>query len=227
MGLFTRLDEVLSEYSFGLALSESDKRAALRLRREIYERKGLLPKPNDTRADDQLPHSGAAIFVAVRRGEVVGTVTIYPDSAAGLPMDDVHPLEARRMRCRFTTIAEVGHLAVAQKARQSRIILPLFHRLFRWCLEHKVEGLLICVHPASARVYGSLLKFALLGRTREHPRYSAPSVPLGLDLLAARDQFRAAYFGLKEKMDLFSFFSSDLRTGPVTAELAVDRAKTA
>jgi hypothetical protein len=226
MGLFTRVEEVLSEYSFGLAISDSDQRAALRLKREVYARKGLLPRSSDSCADDQLPHPGAAVFVAVHGGEVVGTVTIYPDSAAGLPMDDVHQLEVRQMRCRFATIAEVGGLAIAQKARQSRIILPLFHRLFRWCLEHNVEGLVISVHPASARVYGPLLKFAVLGPTREHPRYAAPSVPLGMDLLAARVQFRAAYFGLKEKMDLFSFFSGDLCAGRVTAESPVDRVKT-
>jgi hypothetical protein len=225
MGLFTRLDEVLSEYSFDLAISESEQRAALRLKRDLYARRGLLARSNDTRHDDQLPPSGAAIFVAIRRGEVAGTVTIYPDSASGLPMDDVHPLEVRQMRSRFATIAEVGGLAIAQQARKSRIMLPLFHRLFRWCLEQKIEALVICVHPASAPVYGSLLKFTLLGHVREHPRYSAPSVPLGIDLVDARDQFRAAYLGLKEKMDLFSFFFSDLCVGTTNAESAGDSAK--
>jgi hypothetical protein len=202
---------VLSEYSFGWARTQSQRLQALRLRQDVYARKGLL----DHVARDCLhiaPQafvSGSGLFIASRNGVVEGTVSIYADSDIGLPMDEVHPAEVDRMRQRVSKIAEVGGLAVAEEARNLSVTFMLYYTVFHWSRRNHFGGLVICVHP-SKRVYHSLLQFEILGQITAHPRFrSAPSLPLGLEMATVLNQVHPRRGESRSKMDVRSFFCEE------------------
>ena len=178
--------------SVGLAHSRSDRRQAMELRRDVYQRKGLLPE--NTPQPQVLPQAcapGSAIFVAKEFGSIVGTISFYLDSAIGLPMDEVHGEEVDEMRRRFTRVAEVGGLAVLEDRRGVGITMMLYLATFRWALATDTKCIVACVNPSSRRAYRKLLLFEELGERKQHPRFlNAPSIPIGVDLSAHLEQYR-------------------------------------
>lgn len=61
-------------------------------------------------------------FIAVRKGEVIGTVSLIEDSELGLPMETVHAAEVDFVRKGHRRLAEVGALALAPSERALRNI---------------------------------------------------------------------------------------------------------
>lgn len=177
--------------SVKLADSRVDRRRALELHLDVYKRKGLLRenalKPQVLR---QACAPGSATFVASEYGEVVGTISFYMDSVLGLPMDDVHGEEVDEMRGRFMRVAEVGGLAVLEDRRGMGITMMLYLAAFHWALATNTRCIVACVNPSQHRAYSKLLLFEVLGECKRHRRYlDAPSIPLGVDLTAARQRY--------------------------------------
>lgn len=176
------------DLTIAIATAGDDRDKALALHRAVYIRRGLLS------ADDPPPRGrrpGSAIIVARENDAVVGTISVYRDSVAGLPMDEMHGDEVTRMRARFARIAEVGSLAVDESRRGLDVTMLLFLAAFRWARLGDVEALVACVNPSYRRVYSKLLPFEVLGPCREHVRFhKAPSIPIGLDLMTAPLRYR-------------------------------------
>lgn len=173
--------------SVGIAASHLERQQALELHHDVYLRRGLLP--HDRQASRPLTHGavpGTVVFVAKEHETSVGTITVFSDSAIGLPIDDVHQDEVDAMRRRFARVAEVGRLAVVENRRGCGITMMLYEATFRWALGTGAQCLVACVNPSFRRVYSRLLLFDVLGGVKPHPRYrQAPSIPIGLDLTAA------------------------------------------
>jgi len=209
MSLFSFDEKALSGLTFGLARDPSQRMQALRLRQDVYVRKGLIA--SHARGHLYVPPQSflprSALLVA-RRGEtVIGTLSVYADSEMGLPMEEVHPREVERMRLQASSIAEVGGLAVAEEARAFGVTLMLYYAMFRWSIANKFASLVACTHPSVTRVYQTAFLFEVLGEERVHPRLcDAPSIPMGLDMLTAQERARKTYKGVSGKMDLYYFF---------------------
>ncbi len=178
-----------------MADSRLDRQRALELHREVYTRKGLLPE--DTLKPLLLPQAcvpGSAIFVAKEHGRIVGTISLYQDSAIGLPMDAVHGEEVDAMRRRLGCVAEVGSLAVLESRRGVGITAMLYLAAFGWAVATAARCIVACVNPSSRRVYSKVLLFDVLGGCKQHPRFlRAPSIPIGLDLTTAPARYREVH----------------------------------
>ncbi len=207
MSLFSLNDKILAGLTFGLARNTSQRRQALQLRHEVYARKGLVLETNGLYVPPQAFLPASALLVARREDTVIGTLSVYADSEIGLPIDKVHPVEVDRMRSRVSRVAEVGGLAVAEEDRSFGVTLMLYYAMFKWCRLHDFGGLIASTHPSAKRVYQSAFLFEILGPECPHPRWrSAPSIPLGLDIVTAPDRARKAYEGVQGKLNLYSFF---------------------
>jgi GNAT superfamily N-acetyltransferase len=180
------------DLTIAIAHGHGDHEQALALHRDVYIRRGLLRDDDPPlRPKPQARAPGSAVIVAREADVVVGTISFYRDTAAGLPMDDVHGDEVGRMRARFAAIAEVGSLAVDESRRGLGVTMMLFLAAFRWARLSDVQALVACVNPSYRRVYSKLLPFEVLGPCREHLRFhNAPSIPIGLDLMTAPARYR-------------------------------------
>lgn len=212
MGLFSLDEKALSGLTFGLARDPSQRLQALRLRQEVYVRKGLIKRQALNRLyippQSFLPRS--ALLVARRGDTVVGTLSVYADSEMGLPMEEVHAQEVDCMRRQASSLAEVGGLAVAEEERAFGVTLMLYYTMFRWSSANQFSALVACTHPSVRRVYQSAFLFELLGKEQAHPRLcNAPSIPMVLDMLTVRDRARKIYEKMSGKMDLYSFFCEE------------------
>src|SRR5262245_15479234 len=192
----------LADLSVGLAQSPGERQRALELHRDVYVRKGLVRE--ETLKPQVLPQAcvpGSAIFVAKERDAIVGTITFYLDSVIGLPIDEVHGEEIDGVRRRFARVAEVGGLAVLEPRRGVGITMALYLAAFRWAVATRAQCIVACVNPSSRRVYSKLLLFEVLGECKPHPRFlSAPSIPIGLDLTTAPQQYRDAHAGADDPL---------------------------
>ena len=188
-------DDAFIGISVGLAESRFERQRALELLRTVYVRKGLLREENPgLRLSPQACAPGSAIFVARENDEIVGTITVYRDSAIGLPIDCVHRADIDKVRERFAAIAEVGSLATRGGRRGRGITAMLFLAAFRWAAVTQIRCIVACVNPSYRRFYSGLLRFEVLGLCQAHPRFQgAPSIPIGLDLAILKRRLDTAH----------------------------------
>jgi hypothetical protein len=173
-----------------LAQSAADLRAAARLVHDAYVARGYLPpEPGGTRLTPHLLLPTTLTFVARARGEGVGTVSLFLDSALGLPSDPLAPQELERLRSRRRRVAEAGALAVARGSRGVGLTYLLGKALYRCARELAgVDDLVIAVHPDAEDYHRAVLGFRRLRPPQRYPGLGrrARAIIMRLDLCAAR-----------------------------------------
>jgi hypothetical protein len=113
-------------------------------------------------------------------------VSLIPDSAIGVPCDDLYAAELAPLRACGRRIAEVSALAIHEQWRDVGLLvvrklvqmIALYaHRLA------DLDTLCIAVNPRHARFYESCLRFQRFGALKAYPAVNdAPAVALRLDL---------------------------------------------
>jgi GNAT superfamily N-acetyltransferase len=173
-----------------LASSAADLRAAARLLHDAYAARGYLPpEPGGMRLTAHLLLPTTLTFVAWARGQIVGTLSLFVDSAIGLPSEPLLELELERLRSRRRRVAEAGALAVAPGSRGFGVTYLLNKALYRCATELLgVDDLVIAVHPDAEDFYRAGLRFARLRPPRPYPGLGpkAQAVTMRLDLRSAR-----------------------------------------
>ncbi len=137
------------------------------------------------------------VFVGVREGRVLGTISLVEDSPLGLPLEEAYPAELARLRGHTPgRYAEVGSLAVADEVRRRGVCLMLYNIMYRWAHRRRVDRLVIGVNPRIEDLYRSVLLFERFGAPRasySEKLASAPVVALSHDMTTSRERFRAIY----------------------------------
>ena len=187
----TRIREAeLAAVTVSLAESAADLQAAARLVHDAYVARGYMPPdPRGMRLTPHLLLPTTMTFVARVRGQIVGTLSLFLDSALGLPSDRLAPPELEQFRSRRRRVAEAGALAVAPGHRGLGVTYLLGKALYRAALElHRVDDLVIAVHPDAEDYYRAVLCFRRLRPPQRHPDLGrkARAVVMRLDLRAAR-----------------------------------------
>ncbi|MDQ6829973.1 MAG: hypothetical protein M3081_14025 [Gemmatimonadota bacterium] len=214
-----RLDAAeLDGTTFKLASTPEERMGAFRLVHDNYVRKGLIDHSSSglkVTPFNVLPTT--AVFVAIRGGIVVGTLSLIEDGPIGLPMDEVFPQETRRVRERGGTLAELSGYAIHPSVRGRGVSLMLYNLMFRWVWWHRrTQDILIAVHPRVTRFYEVVLMFDRLRARRSYRHFNnAPAEALHLDLRGLWQRFSRVY---KDKawgrnaaesaalVDLYDFF---------------------
>ena len=122
-----------------------------------------------------------------------GTVSIFPDSAAGVPCESLYPEEVAKLREQGIKFAEVGLLAVdidkstnrkyslANRAKMAPLFM-LFKILLNYAFYHGTSHLLIMVHPRHEELY-RFLGFKPFAEPKPYEGACGnPAVPMMLDL---------------------------------------------
>lgn len=136
------------------------------------------------------------IFVALRDGQLLGTLSLVLDSELKLPMEKAFPDEVAAVRAEGRRPAEVGALCVAPGQRGMGVPFLLYKAMWKTAVELLgVDDLVISVHPTAAPLYEGMLCFERMGRPRQYPGLdrSAVAAALRLKLREAETTFRAVF----------------------------------
>jgi hypothetical protein len=179
--------DTLRSARFGLAVTAAEREGAFRLVHDQYVARGYIrPDPTGRRAGAHHALDSTRVFVGRVDDDVVATVSLIPDSAIGLPCDDLYATELAPLRARGRRIAEVSALAIHERWRD--VGLLVVRNLVQMIALYAdrlagLDTLCIAVNPRHARFYESCLRFQRFGDVKAYPAVNnAPAVALRLDL---------------------------------------------
>ncbi len=175
---------------------------SMRLVYDGYVGRGIL-KEHDSkvRMTPYLALPSTAIFVAIEKGQVAGTLSLVKDGPFGLPMQKIYSAEVQSVRDEGRVIAEVGALCVANGKRGTGVPFLLYKAM--WLAARgllNVDDLVIAVHPDAADLYCATLQFERIGPVRHYPSLtrSASAVALRLKLRESEQAFKQKWGGLPQ-----------------------------
>jgi hypothetical protein len=143
-------------------------------------------------------------FIALMGDEVIGTVTLIPDSPLGLPMDSIYREELEGLRRQGRRLAEVSMLAVRTdlfgrgvflmlNSKKLFLVFNLFKLLFDYVrFLTSITTLCIAVHPKHDLIYRFLFFHDLAGERVYPGANKNPAIAKILDLHLAVEECRAA-----------------------------------
>lgn len=194
--VFPDIGEV--EYKVASSRQELEKALAL-IYKEFLVRGYILPKYYKSGLRITLHNvvPGTATFIALKDKEVIGAVTLFPDSPLGLPMDVKYKEATDKLRKEARKICEVGQLSIKSglfgsglfsmfNFKKLNFIFHLFKMVFHYAYyEQKFDDICIVVSPKTL-----LFKFLIFENMGEIKYYGfdrisikpKPAVAKRLDL---------------------------------------------
>jgi GNAT superfamily N-acetyltransferase len=177
----------LASIEFGVAATFPERERAFRLVHDQYVARGYMrPDPAGRRIGRHHALPATRVFVARVLDEIVATVSVVPDSPAGLPCDDLYQMELTPIRARHARLAEVSALAVHDDWRDIGLLIVrgLVQAIALYA--HRLAGLetlCITVNPRHVRFYETCLMFKRFGGVKSYAAVNgALAVALSLDL---------------------------------------------
>lgn len=170
-------------YKIRLANTDNRRQSASMLIEKMYAWRGYS-------IDTSIPDSPNCITLVANFDErVVGTLTLYLDSNAGLPADDIYNDELDGLRAVGRRLAEPSRLAFDKSIKTKRLFAALIHVSFIYAYHlMRYTDYVIEVNPRHAAFYHQMLGFEQIGEERICPRVGAPAVLLRLDLDYMQEQ---------------------------------------
>ncbi len=178
-----------------LAHSGPELEAANRLVYQNYVQDGFWEPDEKQLETNRYLHSVQRVaWVAVRHGEVLGTLSIIHDSPNGLPSDTAQPELMRDLRAKGETLAEVSCLATQRSRAAPQIVLWLMAWGLQYCLYHEGLGCLVAsCKPQHANFYESVLCFSKLSPPVYYEYSHAVGYLISLRLAEAHARLAARY----------------------------------
>ena len=184
-------DEALNGIRVKVATTVEEFKAAARLLQSAYVQRGLVAShPSGMRVTPHLLLPATVVFIALRGEEVVGTLSLIPDSPVGLPMDSVYGDSLKKLRAQGRRLAEVGALCVAPGSRHQGIAFLLNKMMWQCAALLEVDDLVMAVHPMVEDIYSAMLPSTRMGEERLYPGLNkvALAVALRVDLHLAEQR---------------------------------------
>jgi hypothetical protein len=152
------------------------------------------------------------ILVIKWEDEVIGTLTIIPDSALGLPCDMTWQVDKYRGAGKL--IAEISSLSIKKhfRTRRGKLLMPLCKIMYKYCTEVlQLEGIVISTTLEVESFYTDVLLFEkVIQKTgQEHPLVKGnPSSCCYLDLSKEyiHRRYIKTYNHLSKNKNLYHFF---------------------
>jgi hypothetical protein len=160
----------------------------------VYLEKGYAqPDPRELwyGLHDAVPGTGT--IVAFDGDDMVGTVSVIPDSPLGYPAEKLYEDEVEELKEVGRRPVEVGSLAVCPtRERDLSIVTNLFDLLSLYARDVRgATDLIITVNPRHEKFYKRMLLFERMGDEKSYDRVGkAPSVFMRLDLDKQRQVIR-------------------------------------
>ncbi len=208
----------LDDIIFRPSISPDDYLKCFRLLHDVYVQSGYA-EPSETALRIIPQHSNPAskVFLGCHLNDdyqvtPVYTISLFPDSDEGLPMDAGFKRELDILRNQGRSIAEVGCLASNPSFRRKDMNIPMLgnriiHQYATQCLD--IDDLVITIHPKYQWVYQDVLLFEKIGAMTEYSYVkNNPAVAFRLDLRSAEKKYKKIYASYPIEKDLHRFFFS-------------------
>lgn len=154
---------------------------AAKLVHQGYVGRGIMqPHGSGVRMTPFLALPSTVVFVALKAGQLVGTLSLVLDSSLGLPMEKIFPDEVSAVRRRGGIIAEVGAQCVTRKCRGTGVAFLLNKAMFQTMELLGVEQLLFAVHPKAEDLYGATICAQRLGEAKAYPSLNQSALAVAL-----------------------------------------------
>ena len=210
-----RIDELkMMPFHFKPADCVEDYFTALKLVQDVYIEEGYISAADSSRRYRILENhffEETAVFVGKKNEELIFTVSLFPDSPHGLPMDRIYKKELDYLRNQGRKIGEVGCLATHPEFRDGsqNILMHGNKIMLKYAMDYlKLDDLVITVHPKHALVYKKVLLFDELGQgqIKPHPKVNnTPAVALRLNLQEVQAKCRHCYQNNSPETNLHDF----------------------
>jgi putrescine aminotransferase len=202
--------------TFRIAESAADKADVVKLREEVYVRdQGRLGDARDT-ADTFDRFDGNAVYILAADGvEPIGTIKVVPDSAAGLPCEDM--VDVAELKRPGNRLVEFGHLMTVPRARGRSVGMALMRTALLFCIAEyaatHVLGDFFAEQGGGLRDFYRQIGFVPVGPAYRDARFlNAPlSVVAVLDL---RDAGRRARADREKRNGPLQYFFHDYDDHP-------------
>ena len=159
-------DGAPAHYIFKLAETRDELEQAFCVLHDAYVGQGYMdPHPSGMRVTKYhaLPTTAVLIAKDRRTDEVVATVSIVRNTALGLPLDSVFPIDDIKRKYRH--LAEVSSLAIRKEHRgdPSQLLWPLLRYFYKYIRDvMRVDAYVIGVNPSWHDLYKGILSFTKL-----------------------------------------------------------------
>ncbi len=210
-----RIDDLKMEpYHFKPASCVEDYFTALKLVQEVYIKEGYVNAAESACRYRILKNhflEETAVFIGKNDQELVFTVSLFPDSTHGLPMDRIYKIDLDHLRIQGRRIGEVGCLATHPGFRNGsqNILMHGNKIMLKYAMEYlHLDDLVITVHPKHALVYKEALMFEEIGQgeIKAYPKVNNnPAIALRLNLHDAKEKFRRFYQDNSPETNLHHF----------------------
>lgn len=197
----------VGEVEYKIISSKEELEGAMALVYQEYLAHGyILPKYYKSKLRITLHNAlpGTTTFIAKKEGQVIGAVTLIPDTPFGLPMDEKYKEETDKLRRKGRKICEVGQLATVDlfgaglfsmfNFKKLYFVFNLFKLAFQYALYiAKFDDICIVVSPKAV-----LFKFLLFEEMGEVKYYGfdrisikrKPAIARRLDLRIIEERIK-------------------------------------
>ena len=181
---------------FKIANTLSELEDAYKLVHDVFVDSGYIdPHPLGLRVKIHNALPETTTFIAKFHQRIALTLTLYPDSQLGVPMDSAYKRDIDKLRGQGRTVAEVGALASNVVIRNHGISMIANKIIINYATEFLgIDDIIITVHPRRRWVYESILLFEKIGKVKEYEEVKGnPAVALRLNLNTARERYMKKY----------------------------------
>lgn len=193
---------------FKVANTLSELENAYRLVHDVFVTAGYIdPHPLGFRVKIHNALPETTTFIAKHHEKIALTLTLFPDSLLGVPMDSAYKRDLDKLRDQGRTIAEVGALASDFSVRNNGISMITNKIIINYATELLgIDDILITVHPRRRWIYESILLFEKIGKIKEYEDVKGnPAVALRLDLKTAPERYMKKYGNKPLEKNVYDF----------------------
>jgi hypothetical protein len=200
-------EEGIENIIFKIAETKEKLESAYRLTYEMYVKNGYMsPSPTTLRFNffNAMPYTQT--FIGESGSDTIMTITLFPDSPLGIPMDCLYKNEVDKLRQEGRYVAEVGGLISTVNCQNS--LMHLIKALYTYADKYlKVDDLVATVHPKHSNFHEIILCFEKIGAIKSYSYVNGnPAVALRLDLHKYREYYWNYYPREPFENDLHNFF---------------------
>jgi hypothetical protein len=189
-------------YAVSVASDVISRIKAYELVYDVYQEQGYAkPSRSGRWVGIHHAHPETITVTVERRDEMVGTLSIVPDSPLGLPADELYADRLAGMRQSGRRLSEIVSLAVSETGKNCQLVV-LHLCMFAYLVSREVQqatDMVITINPHHRRYYERRMHFVPAGRERTYGKVEgAPAVLLRCDLnnhvrIQGRDRARTIY----------------------------------
>jgi hypothetical protein len=200
-------EQGIENLTFKIAETQDELEAAYRLTHDVYVKNGYMDIcPSGLRFNffNALPYTQT--FIVKDGPQTVMTMSLFPDSSFGLPLDSNFQSQVDVLRRQGRYVAEVG--ANVSHINNQKAIMYLMKTMHTCAKDYlKVDDLVITVHPKHKNFYEYILGFEIIGEKASYSYVNSnPAVALKLDLRKNKKLYWDNYPREPLENDLHYFF---------------------